>query len=92
MMEKRERTGQELAVGLFEAGAADHDVCAVLSGIAPYAVPQQFDRAPGPVSRQNACSANFEKALAGVPLKQVGNVELIRAIESAMYCTYFLRK
>ena len=83
-MQERQRHRQLLGVGAVEAGAAEHDVGAVLPQIARDAVPQQLDRALVAVGRQHAGTAELEELQIAVARDQSADVEFARAVEVAI--------
>ncbi len=83
-MQERQRHRQLLGIGAVEAGAAEHDVGAVLPQIARDAVPQQFDRALVAVGRQHAGAAELEELQIAVARDQRADVEFAGGVEAAI--------
>src|SRR3954470_10689332 len=75
-----------------EACTTDHHIDAMLAHICRDTVPQQFNCAFGSIGGKNAGAAKLEKALAWMPLQQIGYFEFSCAIEAGMSFRDFLPK
>ena len=64
MVEEAQRHGVRARVGAGEAGAADHDVGAVLAQIRPHALPQKLERALVAIRLEHAGAAKLHEAVA----------------------------
>src|SRR6185503_15704468 len=64
MVKEAQRHGVRARVGAGEAGAADHDVGAVLAQIRPYALPEKLERALVAVRFEYAGAAELHEAVA----------------------------
>ena len=65
MVEIAQRRGMRRGVGAREAGAADHDVGAMLAHIGPHALPQQLERALVAIGLEHAGAAKLHEAVVG---------------------------
>ncbi len=82
-MKERERERVLFGNHAGKRTTAEHRIDTVLQGIGPIALPQQFDRAPGPIFQKHAGTSKLHEALLRVTREKFGDREFGSRVETA---------